>query len=49
MLHLIKLRMNILLDIKHNMCKRGYTVFKNERKYLSKNEVLCVKMDIDLA
>lgn len=41
--------MNILLDIKHNMHKRGYTFFKNEREYLSKNEVLCVKMDIDLA
>lgn len=41
--------MNILLDIKHNMHNRGYTFFKNEREYLSKNEVLCVKMDIDLA
>ena len=24
------------------MRKRGYTFFKNEREYLSKNEVLCV-------
>ena len=34
--------MIILLDTKHNMRKRGYTFFKNEREYLSKNEVLCV-------
>ena len=39
---LIKLRMIILLNTKHNMRKRGYTFFKNEREYLSKNEVLCV-------
>ena len=34
--------MIILLNTKHNMRKRGYTFFKNEREYLSKNEVLCV-------